>query len=193
MSPTGHLRADAERNVRAIIEAAITLLAAEPDASMERVAVAAGVGRATVYRHFASREHLVRAILDQALQDARDAILSSRPEEGTALEALERAVNATLKVADRYRLVRQIPRGDTELRARAEEVGAPLTDIFERGQRAGELRSDVPPRWAAAALGALIQAVTVALIDGEIRERDATARVVTTLVEGMTARAHAPA
>jgi AcrR family transcriptional regulator len=193
MSPTGHLRADAERNVRAIIEAAITLLAAEPDASMERVAVTAGVGRATVYRHFASREHLVRAILDQALQDARDAILSSRPEEGTALEALERAVNATLKVADRYRLVRQIPRGDTELRARAEEVGAPLTAIFERGQRSGELRSDLPARWAAAALGALIQAVTVALIDGEIRERDATARVCTTLVDGMTARAHAPA
>src|SRR3954452_19338633 len=99
MTPTGHLRADAERNVRAIIEAAITLLAAEPDASMERVAIAAGVGRATVYRHFASREHLVRAILDQALQDARDAILSSKPEEGSALEALERAVNATLKVA----------------------------------------------------------------------------------------------
>jgi AcrR family transcriptional regulator len=193
MSPSGHLRADAERNVRAIIEAAITLLAAEPDASMERVAIAAGVGRATVYRHFASREHLVRAILDQALQDARDAILSSRPEEGTALEALERAVSATLKVADRYRLVRQIPPGDIELRARAEEVGAPLTAIFERGQRSGELRGDLPPRWMAAALGALIQAVTVALIDGEIRERDATGRVVTTLVDGMTARAPAHA
>jgi AcrR family transcriptional regulator len=188
MTPTGHLRADAERNVRSIIEAAITLLAAEPEASMERVAGAAGVGRATVYRHFASREHLVRAILDQALQDARDAVLSSRPEEGPPLEALERSVNAILKVADRYRLVRQIPPGDGELRARAEEVGAPLIAIFERGQRSGDMRADLPPRWAAAALGAIIQAVTMALIDGEIRERDAGARVVTTLIEGFAAR-----
>ena len=38
--------------MRAIIDAAIVLLAAEPEASMERVATAAGVGRATVYRHF---------------------------------------------------------------------------------------------------------------------------------------------
>jgi AcrR family transcriptional regulator len=191
MSPTGHLRADAERNVRAIIDAAIVLLAAEPEASMERVATAAGVGRATVYRHFASREHLVRAILDQALQDARDAAISSRPDDGTAVEALKRAVQAILKVADRYRLVRQIPRDDTELRQRAEEVGAPLIAIIQRGQRSGDFRSDLPARWAASALGALIQAVTVALIDGEVRDRDACRLVVTTFVDGMAGPAQA--
>jgi AcrR family transcriptional regulator len=188
MSPTGHLRADAERNVRAIIDAAIVLLAAEPDASMERVATAAGVGRATVYRHFASREHLVRAILDRALQDARDAVVGSRPDEGSAFDALGRAVTALLKVADRYRLVRSIAPHDEELRRRAEEVGAPLTAIFERGQRDGEFRRDVSARWAAGALGALLQAITVALIDGEVRERDASALVVTTLVDGFTNR-----
>lgn len=192
MTPSGHLRADAERNVRSIIEAAIILLAAEPEASMERVAMAAGVGRATVYRHFASREHLVRAILDQALQDARDAVLGSRPEEGTALEALERAVNAILTIADRYRLVRQIPREDVELVARAEEVGAPMIAIMQRGQHSGELRDDLTPRWSAAAMGALIQAVTVALIAGEVRDRDAGALVVTTLVDGLGPRAAGP-
>ncbi|MCW3006440.1 MAG: TetR/AcrR family transcriptional regulator [Solirubrobacterales bacterium] len=188
MSPTGHLRADAERNVRAIIDAAIVLLAAEPDASMERVASAAGVGRATVYRHFASREHLVRAILDRALQDARDAVVGSKPEEGSALEALARAVSALLKVADRYRLVRSIAPHDEELRRRAEEVGAPLIAIFDRGQREGEFRNDLSSRWAAGALGALLQAVTVQLIDGEVREREAANLVVTTLVEGLTKR-----
>jgi AcrR family transcriptional regulator len=188
MSPTGHLRADAERNMRAIIDAAIVLLAAEPEASMERVAIAAGVGRATVYRHFASREHLVRAIQDRALQDARDAVLGSRPEEGEPLEALKRATQAILKVADRYRLVRQIPREDAELRQRAEEVGAPLIAIVARGQASGAFRSDLKPRWAVAALGSLIQAVTAALIDGEVRERDACRLVVTTFADGMLAR-----
>jgi AcrR family transcriptional regulator len=188
MSSTGHLRADAERNVRAIIDAAIVLLAAEPEASMERVASAAGVGRATVYRHFASREHLVRAILDRALQDARDAVVGSKPDEGTALEALHRAVAALLKVADRYRLVRTIAPHDEELRRRAEEVGAPLTAIFERGTREGEFRDDLTPRWAAAALGALLQATTIQLIEGEVREREATNLVVTTLIDGLGVR-----
>ena len=175
--------------MRAIIDAAIVLLAAEPEASMERVATAAGVGRATVYRHFASREHLVRAILDQALQDARDAVIGSRPDDGTPVEALKRAVQAILKVADRYRLVRQIPRDDVELRQRAEEVGAPLTAIVGRGQRSGDFRSDLQPRWCASALGALIQAVTVELIDGEVRERDACRLVVSTFVDGIAAPA----
>jgi len=189
MSPTGHLRADAERNMRAIVDAAIVLLAAEPDASMERVAAAAGVGRATVYRHFASREHLVRAILEQALADARDAVIGSRPDDGMPLAALDRAVHAILKVADGYRLVRQIPRDDSDLRQAAEEVGAPLIAIIERGQAGGDFRADVPARWAATALGALLQAVTAALVDGDVRERDAARLVVTTFVDGMAGRA----
>ena len=189
MSPAGQLRADAERNVRSIIDAAIVLLAAEPDASMERVAHAAGVGRATVYRHFASREHLVRAIHDQALRDARDAVLSSRPDDGPPLEALERAIAGILRVADRYRLLRAIPREDGELRARAEEVGAPLVALMQRGQQAGLLRTDVSARWMAATLGALTQAVTASIIDGETRERDGTKLGLTTLIDGAGRRA----
>ncbi|HEY8581506.1 MAG TPA: helix-turn-helix domain-containing protein [Capillimicrobium sp.] len=188
MCPAGQLRADAERNVRSIIDAAIVLLAAEPDASMERVAQAAGVGRATVYRHFASREHLVRAIHDRALSDARDAIVSSRPEEGTALEALERAAHAVLRVADRYRLLRAIPREDAELRQRAEEVGAPLIALFGRGQREGVFRTDLSARWLAASFGALLQAVTASIINGETRERDATRLLLTTIVDGSAKR-----
>ncbi|HWV86060.1 MAG TPA: TetR/AcrR family transcriptional regulator [Capillimicrobium sp.] len=185
MTPSGHLRADAERNVRAIIDAAIVLLATEPDASMERVATAAGVGRATVYRHFASREQLVRAIIDRALQDARDAVLGSRPDEGDALEALERAVASIMRVADRYRLVMAISPHDTELRRRVEEVAVPLIQIVERGQRDGAIRDDLPSRWCSAALGALLQAVTVAMIEGSVAEDDAVPLVVTTLVDGL--------
>ncbi len=174
--------------MRAIIDAAIVLLAAEPDASMERVAAAAGVGRATVYRHFASREHLVRAILDRALQDARDAVMGSDPEEGSAQDALTRAVEALLTVADRYRLVRSVAPHDAELRRRAEEVGAPLTAIIQRGQREGAFRTDLTARWGAGALGALMQALTVQLIDGEVREHEAARLVVTTFVDGIAAR-----
>jgi len=188
MSPTGHLRADAERNVRAIIDAAIILLATEPDASMERVASAAGVGRATVYRHFASREQLVRAIIDRALQDARDAVLSSRPEEGDAIEALTRAIESVMRVADRYRLVMAISPHDTDLRRRVEEIAVPLRQLVERGQREGSIRADVPARWPPAALGALVQAVTVQMIDGSLPESQAAPLVVTTLVDGLRPR-----
>ena len=55
-------RADAVLNARRIIEAAQKLLRSDPDASVELLAAAAGVSRATVYRHFRSRDGLVAAV-----------------------------------------------------------------------------------------------------------------------------------
>ena len=48
-------RSDALRNIEAILEAATTCLARDPDASVNSIAQAAGVGRVTLYGHFESR------------------------------------------------------------------------------------------------------------------------------------------
>ena len=55
-------RADAERNRSAIIDAATVVLGANLQASMQDVAAAAGVSRATLYRHFSNREQLIEAL-----------------------------------------------------------------------------------------------------------------------------------
>jgi serine phosphatase RsbU (regulator of sigma subunit) len=61
-------RADAEVNAERVLLAAMELLRAEPDASVEDVADAAGVSRATVYRHFRSRVELVAAARERLLR-----------------------------------------------------------------------------------------------------------------------------
>ena len=53
----------------AILEAAARLLAEDGDASMADLAGAAGVGRATLYRYYPSREALLAALTAEALDE----------------------------------------------------------------------------------------------------------------------------
>jgi AcrR family transcriptional regulator len=83
-SATGRpLRADARANREALITAAVQLFGrVGPAAPYEDVAEAAGVGRATLYRHFPTREDLLVAIFDSSLdrlQEVADG-LSPGPE-----------------------------------------------------------------------------------------------------------------
>ena len=55
-SPPKRRRADAERNIASILEAAVEALASDPDASMAEIARRAGVVRATIYMHFPTRD-----------------------------------------------------------------------------------------------------------------------------------------
>ncbi len=75
-------RADAELNYSRIVEAAVELLAQSPTPSVDQIAAAAGVSRATVYRHFSNRSGLLRVAHRQAL----DALLSSPSSSPTAGE-----------------------------------------------------------------------------------------------------------
>ena len=67
-------RADALRNIEAILEAATTCLARDPEASISSIAEAAAVGRVTVYGHFESRSALIARVAARALQQTHAAL-----------------------------------------------------------------------------------------------------------------------
>lgn len=62
MNDDQKLRADAKQNRGRILDVARDALAADPEASLNSIAKAAGVGPGTLYRHFPSRESLVLAV-----------------------------------------------------------------------------------------------------------------------------------
>ncbi len=62
MADDEDLRADARANRDRILEVARDALAADPGASLNSIAKAAGVGAGTLYRHFPSRESLVLSV-----------------------------------------------------------------------------------------------------------------------------------
>jgi AcrR family transcriptional regulator len=79
----GSRRADARANHAALLEAAATLVGqGSIDLPYDEIALAAGVGRATVYRHFPTREALSRAIIDAALDHWDEVVAELAPGPG---------------------------------------------------------------------------------------------------------------
>ena len=88
-------RADAERSVAAILDAALEALASDPDSSMSEIARRAGVVRATIYVHFPTRKSLLDAVMEYAVGQVVEAMRCAEPQRGEPVEALERVLRAT--------------------------------------------------------------------------------------------------
>jgi AcrR family transcriptional regulator len=85
-------RADAERNRVAILDAAQRLFAERPpdEVSMDEIALAAGVGKPTLYRRFGDRAGLVRALLHANETTLQNEILRGPPPLGPGAPPVDR-------------------------------------------------------------------------------------------------------
>ncbi|MFG1837973.1 TetR/AcrR family transcriptional regulator [Micromonospora sp. NPDC049175] len=153
-SPDHRRRADARRNSSAILDAAIRVLDAQPDASLDAIAGAAGVTRQTVYAHFPSREHLMAAVVRRITDEAVAAMDAAEPDNGSATDALFRVLEAGAQTAGRYPvLIQQIaslpasPQVDEERHA---PVADRINRVIRRGQASGEFDNGLPAGWLTA-------------------------------------------
>ncbi|MGW9403124.1 TetR/AcrR family transcriptional regulator [Arthrobacter sp. NPDC055585] len=77
------MRADAARRRQSIItHARHTFAARGGDVALETVAAASGVGIATLYRNFATRELLVRAVIEDTVQQVLEAVAGAEAIAG---------------------------------------------------------------------------------------------------------------
>ncbi|WP_329598616.1 TetR/AcrR family transcriptional regulator [Streptomyces pseudovenezuelae] len=142
------LRADAERSVRAILEAAEQVFAQDAGASMEQVAEAAGLTRITVHRRFANRQALLEALAVSAKQQLIDAIEEARPDAAPALVALHRVTANVLRVKNTWRFTLSHATAHTPTAAALwDEINAHTVSLMNRAQREGLLAPDADLEW----------------------------------------------
>lgn len=154
-------RADAERSIASIVEAATEVFASDAKASMTHVAQAAGVGRVTLYAHFPSRAELLAAVIDRALAET-SAILEERgfaTDDGPADEQFFALVRTTWPMLDRLRRVREAALaelGPAKLRKSHSRVFGRIERLIERARSEGVFRDDLPAGWLTAMVYAVI-------------------------------------
>jgi AcrR family transcriptional regulator len=160
-APRRALRADAERNRALILDAASAVFAERGlEAGVADIAARAGVGSATVFRRFPTKQDLIVAVIEARIAEMgaqlEAALEAADPWEGlvTAMEAV-----ALLQVRDRglFEAIGGSVSADEHLHARHAELLATLDEIVGRAKAAGLLREDVAatdlPMLAAAAAG----------------------------------------
>lgn len=178
-------RADAVRNLAAITEAAMRVLAEQPGASMAEIAEASGLGRATLYRHFRTRAELVQAIQRQALATAADAVAACGLDDVPAPAALESAIRTLVGIGDRFRVLAREASLDSRMLERQQAVAGPLLAVVQRGQASGELRADLPPAWILASLASLLVLAVREIAADRLAPDQAAALVTRTLLHGI--------
>ncbi len=143
-------RADAQRNVEALLAAAKQEFAVHGvDVNVRAIAARAGVGTATLYRHFPLRSDLVAAVFRREVDACADEAARLAAAHGPD-EALERWLRRyTEFVATKRGLAAALHSGDPAvagLRAYFEQrVGPALATLLADAAAAGAVRDDVDP------------------------------------------------
>ena len=177
-----------DRGQDVLLDAAVAILAANPGASLQEIADAAGISRATLHRRFAGREELLLAISEWAigqLEGINEAVELSGLRGRAAIEALlERAIQLAPKIG--FLISEHSLESNVHFMNRVDTAQQHWHRMIEDGQRLGEIRIDLPARWIADAIEGLMVAVFHGVRRGFTAPNDALRLVRITLLDGVT-------
>ncbi|MFQ6325827.1 MULTISPECIES: TetR/AcrR family transcriptional regulator [unclassified Nocardia] len=181
-------RADARRNIAAILDAAQEALIADPEANIGEIAKRAGVGRVTLYGHFASRAELIDAVFTRAVAES-DYTLDSVDLDGDPRAAIGRLVAASWKLIDQFRSLlvaahNHIPA--ERIRAAHDLPMRRVSRLIERGRTEGAFRADLPTSWMVAVYHSVIHGAATEVAAGRLTDDDAAHVITTTLLAAYT-------
>ncbi|MFF5186802.1 TetR/AcrR family transcriptional regulator [Streptomyces sp. NPDC000345] len=169
-----------------VLRSAAALLTRKSTATMDEVARAAGISRATLHRHFAGRDALVRALEALGIAECETALDTARLDDGPASDAVRRLVRAIEPSAGLLAFLyseNQLFEGEGQNQGWT-RIDDRIAALFRRGQAGGEFRIDLTPAWLTEALYGLLASGAWAVSEGRVARNDFTHMVVELLLGG---------
>jgi AcrR family transcriptional regulator len=179
------LRADARRNRARVLAAAEEVFAERgPAAPTEDVARAAGVGIATVFRHFRTKEDLLEAVYLARLERLAEEVRAAAEGEDPGAEFGRVVARIVDQSPSKNAVVDALVAAGVDMEVVKVGTGRRVVDalglLLRRAQDAGAVRSDVDVATLLALLVGAAHGVEHAGDDPQRR-----ARVVTVLLDGL--------
>lgn len=137
-------RRDAQRNRSAILRAAGEAMTSQrPEIGMPEIARRAGIGQATLYRHFPDRLALAGAVITDQIDRLERCVAAGRDQPATFRQALDEILRTQITMRPLVRLARRL---DPGLRGRyLRRIITVLTEPLRNAQRHGHVRADLVP------------------------------------------------
>ena len=173
-----------------VLRSAAALLTRKSTATMDEVARAAGISRATLHRQFAGRDALVRALESLGIDECEAALDAARVDEGPAPDAVRRLVQAIEPSAALLAFLyseNQLFEGEQQNTGWT-RIDDRIAALFRRGQSAGAFRIDLTPAWLTEALYGLLASGAWAVLEGRVASKDFTFMINELLLGGALRR-----
>ena len=170
---------------QAILDAAIDTLARNPSASLSEISSRAGVGRASLHRHFPSRADLIAAASAQCMDEIDAATSAALADAQTARERLSRMLEAVVPLGDRYHFLVSEAVDDESVRKRYAEELDWLGHLVDELKAEGVIAAAVPRSWAVANIDAQVWLAWSEVAAGNLAPAHAADLALRTLLEGL--------
>ncbi|MGW0704425.1 TetR/AcrR family transcriptional regulator [Streptomyces sp. NPDC002643] len=171
------------RTRAAILDAAARVLGRRTDAGMTEIAEEAGVGRATLYRHFPTRESLLRAVAQTGITELMEAFDAAHLDDLPADRAIARIVAIFLREGAKYAAV--IRQADEYCDpAHMERTVKPVREAIDRGIREEVLRDDLRGDAVFAMFSAMVERALRLTVDDVMTPEEATEAAVAIFLNG---------
>lgn len=175
-----------QKSQAVIIESAIKTLLRNPDAGMSEIALAAGVGRATLYRHYESRDILIQSLARNCLEESDELVEPIKAKKLTGREAIEATIDALMPMADRYKFLLNlwsIAGNDKAVRTIYKRQLDELQTLVNQAKKSGEIKPDISTTWVVTVFDNLLYASWL-MIKNEVMQPEEAAQSFKSMLFG---------
>ncbi|MBU1234660.1 MAG: TetR/AcrR family transcriptional regulator [Proteobacteria bacterium] len=177
-----------KRTREKVINLAMHVLAKNPKASLNEIAEAAEVGRATLFRYFKSRKQLIHELVVEADKKLENATKPIVEKNLNARDTLEEFIKVLVPLGASFHFLNseQIQSEGSGIEDLYRNQLVRLKELSKRLQAEKVVAANIPLVWIAVVLDNLIYAAWVTVLEGDIAPNDAPGLVLYSFLNGLS-------